>query len=63
MFKTIRLSNKLVPNRNDNNKPVFNKNNSIKLVFGRNNNDSKIKFDDNDVKYAKKSENKKLKIS
>ena len=50
---------KLASSKKNGSKPVFSRNNSNKLAFKRNNGNSKVGFDGDNIKYAKKS--KKLK--
>ena len=54
MLKIIKLSNKLVFDRNNSNRPSFKKNNS-------NNKIDKFSIGDNSIKYTKKSEKLKCK--
>ena len=55
IWRIIRLFDKLALSNNCVSKPTFSRNNNSKLVSEKKNSNNKAEFDDNDMKYAKKS--------
>ena len=59
ILKTIILFDKPVSSRNNSSKLTFSKNDNSKPAFRRNNGGNKIKFGNDNIKYAKKLEKSK----
>ena len=54
ILKIIRSSDKLVFSKNNNSRSAFSRNNNNRPIIGRNNGNDEVKFDDDNMKYARK---------